>query len=258
MPLMPLMPPAMPVVPAPVARHQRGFTLIELLVALAVMALLALLSWRGLDAMMQSHAQTRERSDAHLVLQTALAQWSTDLEALMPIAHTQTLDWDGHVLRLTRRASLWPDPGALVVAWARRESANGPYWLRWQSAPLQTLNEWHTAWSQAQQWAHNPNDTLRRNEIALLPLAQWRLLYYREGAWSHPQSSAGSSTSAESGTTGTPTATDTSAKRTGFNSASYTARLPEGIRLELVLPSGSGTFTGLLVRDWFNPLTTGL
>lgn len=246
----------------------RGFTLIELLVALAVMALLALLSWRGLDAMVSAQTQTRQRAEAHWVLQTALAQWSSDLEALMPLAHTKTLDWDGQVLRLTRRASLWPDPGALVVAWTRRSSQSTPslsgsgsahpQWLRWQSAPLHTVAEWQQAWSQAEQWARNPSDSLQRNEVALLPLAEWRLFYYREGAWSHPLSSTNTqqannaNASADSSNPYAPT-------RNGFNSATYTARLPEGIRLELVLPSGQGSaVAGLLVRDWFNPITTGL
>ena len=59
-------------------RRTRGFTLIELLVAISVMALLALMSWRGLDGMARAQAQNRERGDAVLTLQTALAQWGAD------------------------------------------------------------------------------------------------------------------------------------------------------------------------------------
>ena len=87
--------------PAP-ARH-RGFTLIELLVAITVMALLAVLSWRGLDAMARAQSQTSLRADDVLTLQAGLGQWKVDLDALTQTLHVNSLDWDGRVLRLTRR-----------------------------------------------------------------------------------------------------------------------------------------------------------
>lgn len=59
----------------------RGFTLVELLVALAAMAVLALMSWRGIDGMLRAQEQVRRHGDGVLVLQTALAQWRTDLDA---------------------------------------------------------------------------------------------------------------------------------------------------------------------------------
>ena len=79
---------------APVAqtRGARGFTLIELLVAISVMALIAILSWRGLDGMVRAQESTRQRADEMLVLQAALGQWGTDLDALMPVANTTPLD----------------------------------------------------------------------------------------------------------------------------------------------------------------------
>ena len=87
----------------------RGFTLIELLVAISVMALIAILSWRGIDGMVRTQEATRQRADEMLVLQAALAQWGADLDALAPLAHTTPLDWDGQVLRMTRRSSAIPD-----------------------------------------------------------------------------------------------------------------------------------------------------
>ena len=109
----------------------RGFTLIELLVAISVMALIAILSWRGLDGMVRAQESTRQRADEMLVLQAALGQWGTDLDALVSIANTTPLDWDGQVLRLTRRSSAVPDEGALVVAWTRRNNNQGVgQWLR--------------------------------------------------------------------------------------------------------------------------------
>jgi len=86
-------------------RRPAGFTLIELLVAISAMALLALMSWRGLDGMARAQAANRERGDALLTLQTTLTQWSADLDAVMQFGQTPAIDWDGRVLRLTRRGA---------------------------------------------------------------------------------------------------------------------------------------------------------
>lgn len=209
----------------------RGFTLVELLAALAVMALLALLSWRGIDSMARAQEMTRQRADELLVLQAALGQWGADLDALLPVAGTTPLDWDGQVLRLTRRSSAVPDEGALVVAWTRRGGATGQ-WLRWQSAPVRTRGQWQEAWQLAGQWARSPGEAERRGETALLPLADWQIFYHRGGAWSHPQSSVGT----------LPAGTQ--------------AALPEGIRLQLTLAPGQA-LAGQLTRDWVSPLQGG-
>ena len=119
-------------------RGQPGFTLVELLVAIAVMALLAIVSWRGLDGMVRAQQITRERADAVLELQTVLAQWGADLDALQAIEHTEPLAWDGQALRLTRRGMRQPDEGAIVVAWALRNADGTNRWLRWQSPPVRT------------------------------------------------------------------------------------------------------------------------
>ena len=211
----------------------RGFTLIELLVAISVMALMAILSWRGLDGMVRAQESTRQRADEMLVLQAALGQWGTDLDALVSIANTTPLDWDGQVLRLTRRSSAVPDEGALVVAWTRRNNNQGVgQWLRWQSPPVRTRADWRQAWEQAAQWARTPGDAERRYEVTLLPLDNWQIFYYRGGAWSNPQSS-----------TGTPTGDSTSS-------------IPDGIRLQITLPPGQA-LTGQLTRDWVNPVLGG-
>lgn len=213
----------------------RGFTLVELLVALSVMALLALVSWRGLDGMVRAQEQTRQRGSDLLALQSALAQWGTDLDALLSLPGTAALDWDGQVLRLTRRSPVDAGEGALVVAWARRNVQGQDLWLRWQSAPLRTRGAWSQAWLQAAQWARNPADVDRRNEVAILPLSDWRVFYYRGDAWSNPLSSPG-----------TPPA-DLSA---------VGALIPDGVRLQLDLPGGAA-LGGTLVRDWANPLRGG-
>lgn len=213
-------------------RRARGFTLVELLLAIAVMSMLAILSWRGIDGMVRAQETTRQRADELLVLQAALAQWGTDLDALMPLAGATALEWDGQVLRLTRRSSAVPDEGALVVAWTRRGVQPGQ-WLRWQSPPVRTRGDWQQAWQLAGQWARSPGEAERRYETALLPLADWQIFYYRGGAWSNPLSSAGAA----------PGGTAAQA-------------VPDGVRLQLTLPPGQA-LAGTLTRDWANPLLGG-
>lgn len=219
------------------AQPQRGFTLVELMVAIAMLALLALMSWRGLDGMVRSQEATKARSAQQLVLQTVLSQWQADLEALMPLEHAQAVDWDGQVLRLTRKSSAAVDEGALVVAWARREVDGRTQWLRWQSPPLRTRAQWRDAWNQASQWGRNPSDDQRRRETVLLPLDLWRIYYYRENAWSNPQSSDG-------GTAAAP--------GTGAATADLPT-VPDGIRIELTLPPDAAV-AGRITVDWVNPL----
>lgn len=222
-----------------------GFTLIELLVAIAVMALMAVLSWRGLDGMLQTQSRTRLHSDGVLTLQTSLAQWGADLDALMPGPDMPALDWDGRVLRMTRRGTASDDAGLRVVAWTRRDVQGTGQWLRWQSPLLRSRGQWQTAWQQAARWGENPGEEERRNEVAVTPLAQWQLFYYRGSAWSHPLSSdqtSGQHPLAAALATATATATDTA--------------IPEGVRLVLTLPPGQA-LSGTLTRDWVRPTVSG-
>jgi general secretion pathway protein J len=56
-----------------------GFTLIELLVAITLLAVVSLLSWRGLDAVMQSRDRIAAASDELRALSLAFAQLDEDL-----------------------------------------------------------------------------------------------------------------------------------------------------------------------------------
>ena len=84
-----------------------------------------------------------------------------------------------------------------------------------------------------------------RGETVLLPLDEWRIYYFRENAWTNPQSSdASNSTTSGSGTANSGGNTDVN---------NPLPNLPDGIRIELMLPPGRA-FTGQVSLDWVNPL----
>jgi general secretion pathway protein J len=219
----------------------RGFTLIELLVAITVMALMAVLSWRGIEGMSRAQNQLQTRADDALALQVALSQWRSDLDAMVELRGTPALDWDGRVLRITRRHAL-PDPAQLqVAAWTLRgEGAQGT-WQRWQSGPLSQRKDWLEAWSRAQIWGQTPSAAERPFEVNLRPLSQWQIFYYRGTAWTNPLSSEGN-VPAIPNTAPTP--------------APAAAVSPDGIRLVVDLPPGQG-LAGKITLDWIKPTLTG-
>jgi len=213
-------------------RRARGFTLVELLVALFALALLASLSWQGLDGMIRARQQTEARTDEVLALQTGLAQWAADLDAVTPFPPTAAIEWNGRVLRLTRRSSLSPAEGVRVVGWTRREGR----WLRWESVPLFTRGDLDAAWLEADLWSQKPSDAMRRQEVLIGPLEDWQIFFFRENAWTNPLSTAAG--------TGAPQA----AARGG-------SALPDGVRLVLQIPGGRA-ISGRLQRDWMRPTLT--
>ena len=214
-----------------------GFTLIEVLVAISILALMAVMSWRGLDGMARTQTQTQAHSDEVQTLQSGLAQWGADLDAMLPLPQVNAIDWDGRVLRITRRSRNANDEGVLVVGWTRRVVNGSGQWLRWQSPPLHTRADLMQAWQTAALWAQNPSDEARKLEVTIVPLTQWQIFYYRNDAWSNPLSSdAGSNAT-------TPAVVGESA-------------IPLGVRLVLTLPPGQA-LTGTLTRDWVRPTVGG-
>ena len=223
----------------------RGFTLIEVMVALTIMAVLAALSWQVIDSMVRAQQNTRSHTDDVLALQAALTQWRTDLDAqvglpdmgaMLPDQSLQRepvpIDWDGRSLRLTRHASLGDGAGVQVVAWARRGDG---WWVRWASPPLQTVGQWRQSWQQAQQWGQSAGADAR--SVALLPIGEWAVYYYRNDAWTNAQSSAG----------------------TGVDSGGQTALAarPDGVRLNLTPAAGQAIAGGPLTVDWVRPTRGG-
>ncbi|WP_372659212.1 type II secretion system protein J [Hydrogenophaga sp.] len=223
----------------------RGFTLIELLVAIAIMSLLALLSWRSIDGMSRTRNQTQERADALLRLQSSLGQWTADLDAIVDTGEVSPLDFDGRLLRLTRRDSTesgLTSPGMRVVAWARLprtgngdsadQTAGAFAWARWQSEPFTQRNELARAWQRASEWGGGASPAGSGSAIQLVGIDQWQLFYHRGDTWGNPLSSVGSESVG------------------GVVSAS--SPLPNGVRLVLTLSPGQ-PLAGSLVRDWVRP-----
>ena len=219
---------------------QRGFTLIELLIAITLMAVLAGLSWRGLDSLMRSRDITQAQVDKTAVLQTVLAQWQADLNAVqaVPSITEAGVQWDGRTLRITRRATAWradgADAGLWVVAWTLRNNQ----WLRWQSAPTQTRAALQQAWANAERWGQNPSADDAAFETTLIPLDAWQLTYFRGNAWTNPLSSSGSN--------------NTSGIGGGNVNTTTQGALPDAIRLQIDLSASTGV-RGRITLDWVRP-----
>ena len=228
-------------------RTHAGFTLVELLIALVAMSLLAVLAWRGLDGMTRAQAYTEARADDVLTLQTGLAQWAADLEAMEQLRGMKAIEWNGRVLRLTRRSTANATDGVLVVGWARRSVPAGTLWMRWQSQPVTTRGDIEQAWQRADLWAQNQGGGGDAREVAIVPLEEWQVFYFRDNAWTNPQSSDITSSIVA---TARPAASAASGAVTV-----NTAPIPDGVRIVLSLPPGSA-ISGLVTRDWVAPQVT--
>lgn len=160
------------------SRRAQGFTLVEVLVALVIMAVLAAMAWQGVDGMARARSATQERSDRALRVNTVVAQWEQDLQALYDTRVVPAIAFDGAVLRLTRQT---PE-GVQVVAWA----LHGGRWMRWAGRSVTRGADLQESWLQSQQLQGSEPEQL----LALEGLAAWQVYFYRGNAWSNAQSSA--------------------------------------------------------------------
>lgn len=223
-------------------KRHAGFTLIELLVALFALSLLAVLSWRGLDGMVRAREITQSRANEVLTLQVGLAQWGADLDALVELPGTKAVEWNGRVLRLTRRGTATPSDGVHVVGWARRAINGVPMWARWESPAVTTRGDLINAWQQADLWAQNQGGTTASREVGVVPVEDLQIFFFRENAWTNPQSS--------------DITTSILVPTPPGQLPSPIVRAPDGVRLVLVLPPGQ-SISGTLTRDWARPTLGG-
>jgi general secretion pathway protein J len=196
---------------------------------------------------MRTRNATQTQVDQVAVVQTVLAQWQADLDAMqsVPTLNDAGVAWDGQTLRLTRRASTWradgSDAGLWVVAWTRRD--NQGVWMRWQSPALQSRASLQQAWAQAERWGQNPSSEDRAFETTLIPLNLWQISYFRGNAWSNPLSSGDIAAAGAGGT---------AANGGALPNTNSTPVPPDAIRLLLELPAQSG-LRGRLTLDWVRP-----
>jgi general secretion pathway protein J len=200
---------------------QAGFTLVEVLVALLIMAVMAGMSWQGIDSMARTRAITEQRMDITLRLNTALAQWSQDLQTIYDTPSVPTLAFDGATLRLVR----YTEDGVQMVAWSLRGNA----WMRWTSPLLRRHGELQENWLRSQQLLGNESGQLRILEGVI----GWQLYCYRGNAWSNCQSSG--DVTPVSGSASSPA-----------QPQQQREVLPSGVRLVLSL---GPPFSGTLTRD---------
>ncbi len=195
-------------------RTHAGFTRVEVLVALLAMAVMAAMAWQGIDGIARARSTSEGHVDRTLRLNSVIAQWEQDLEALHDTRLVPALRFDGSSLRLTRRS----ERGVLVVVWSLRETG----WLRWTSPPASTASALQDHWLQALQLQAGDAGQLR----AVEGVSRWQLYYYRGNAWTNAQSSADAA------------GTESQVREL----------LPAGVRLVLSFAPGSG-FDGALTRD---------
>lgn len=225
-----------------IMQRSRGFTLIELLAALVVMSLMALMCWRAIDAMARTHSQVQQRTIYVQRLQLTLAQWKSDLSAVVDTGAMPPLSFDGRALTLIRTVTQadFSSAGIRLVLWTRSRAATdgaNTRWVRWQSSLLTNIFEVYEAQNRADQWIASGADPARAHildsAVGLLSTADWRLIYYRGNSWVNPLSSEGNS-----------------ADQQAVHLESST---PDAIRLELTLPAEHG-LAGTLTQDWINPM----
>lgn len=200
-------------------RPARGFTLIEVLVALTVMAVLAGLAWRGVDAMLRAREATQDNISRTTRLNTVLAQWEQDLQAVFDTNVVPPLAFDGSTLRLVRRAELGGSEagsvrGVRLVAWSRREGV----WMRWASPAVTRASDLQDQWVRSQQLLGNEPEQLRLLE----GVQDWQVFYFRGGARTNAQSSG-----------------DVAAPPAAAGSAAILREvMPDGVELQLQLAEG--------------------
>jgi general secretion pathway protein J len=214
-------------------KAHKGFTLVEVLVALSIMSIIAVMAWQGVDGMVRTRSVITTRLEKLLRINTVLAQWEQDLNALqdpklqgLPNG-LEPLTFNGASVTLTRRA-----PGGLqLVVWSLRSGA----WQRWASPAVTTQTALLEHFAASQQFLGNEQGQL----TTLTDITEWQIYFFRDNAWSNAQSSAGLAA-------GTASANLVSGNVAAPVRAA--APLPQGVRLVLTMGGTQGA-AGKVTRD---------
>lgn len=211
----------------------RGFTLIEVLVALVILSVMAAMAWKGLDGITRAREIADGALKRTLRMQSVMQQWSADLNAVVDTGVVQALQFDGAALRLTRQTT----GGVQVVVWALRSGR----WVRWAGPAVTNVGLLQDQWLRSFNFQGREPGSL----AALKGVEQWQVYFYRGGAWSNAQSSAGAASVAAQ-----PPANGASAGAPGAVLARVVSGepLPKGVRCVLTLGEGSG-YAGAIVKD---------
>jgi general secretion pathway protein J len=225
----------------------RGFTLIEVLVALVILSVMAAMAWKGMDGI----TRAREIADGGLKrtlrMQSVMQQWSADLNSVIATGVVQGIQFDGAALRLTRQSQ----GGVQVVVWALRSGR----WVRWAGQPVTNVGALEEQWMRSFNFQGREPGSI----AALKGVEQWQVYFFRGGAWSNAQSSAGASANSPAtqgiNTPGAaPTAAAAANGKSGGQATILTRTnsggepLPMGVRCVLTLGQGSG-YAGSIVKD---------
>ncbi|AKJ31479.1 PulJ/GspJ family protein [Caldimonas brevitalea] len=219
-------------------KRSQGFTLIEVLVTITILAVVAGMAWRGLDGIMRSKNISEARLDTVLRLNTVLAQWEADLASLHDTEQVPALTYDGAALRLTRRT----ENGVQMVVWTLRDGQ----WDRWASQPVLRNGELQDLWMRSQQLLGDEAGTVH----ALPGLSQWQVYFWRDNAWTNPQSTGDLDPGEPppAGNPGGPPPSEGGAPAPKDKGGSQRMALPQGVRVVLAPAPGSG-LNGTYTRD---------
>lgn len=204
-------------------RTNWGFTLIEVLVALSIMAVMAVMGWRGLDGLMRNQDTAEAHQQATRTIQLTLEQLQTDLDHIVQTGENNGLVFDGASLIVLRQGHTESGAAAAlyVAAWSVRD---GQLW-RWQSQPVVRSADIAQVWADALLWSRTEPEDPRA--LALMPADDWLVYFYRDRAWTNPQS----------------------------QTAGNQAKLPDGVRLRVRRPA-TELLPGWFTTDWASPLWT--
>lgn len=207
----------------PTASKSLGFTLIEVLVALSIMALMALMGWRGLDGLIRHQSSVLTHQNEAQTVQLTLEQFQSDLDHLVSIGPHNGVLFDGASLLILRQGPVekgWP-AALKVVAWSMK---GGQLW-RWQSDDVVQSEGISQAWEEALLWSRVEPQSSR--SLALMPADDWAIYFYRDQAWTNPQS-------------------------TTATTATTRADAPDAVRLKVRRPANV-PLPGWFTADWISP-----